>query len=303
MRKMKKFVSCLLAGIVITSLAACGNSDQDPGTAEEGNGDGNEQTSEEDSSWADVESAGVLRIGCEGNWKPFIYNDEDDKLVGSEVEIANEMAARMGLETEWDVASEWTGVVAGLDADRYDCIFEAIPPASYEGEAYDNKYLCSIPYGEKTQVLVVNEDSDIESWEDLDGKVCGNSLSSSSGKIAESYGATLTEMSLTDSMQLLSEARGIDATVNALISINDYLAQKPDTKVKIAAYYEPDDPRATYMTVLFRAEDQTLREKANEALQSMLDDGTIYEIMVKYFTEDVADVMSVFVEHPEYKGQ
>lgn len=57
-----------------------------------------------------------------------------------------------------------------------------------------HSYECSDPYGEQLIAMVVKKgNTEISSFEDLEGKVSANSLSSSSGKIAKSYGAELVE--------------------------------------------------------------------------------------------------------------
>ena len=111
---MKRTIAVLLAVISAVSLAACGSKTQ-ANSAENGGADNSLQT---------VLDRGTLRAGAEGNWNPFIYNDlATGDLVGYEVEIVEEIAKRMGVKVEWSIANQWDGVIAGLQANRYDVVF------------------------------------------------------------------------------------------------------------------------------------------------------------------------------------
>ena len=77
--KVKKILAAVLALMMIASLAACGKKADD-----NNNGDNNT-----DNSLQRVLDAGKLTIGAEGNWIPYVYNDEGTgDLTGFEVEVA-----------------------------------------------------------------------------------------------------------------------------------------------------------------------------------------------------------------------
>lgn len=79
--KVKKILAAVLALMMIASLAACGKKADD-----NNNGDNNT-----DNSLQRVLDAGKLSIGAEGNWIPYVYNDEGTgDLTGFEVEVANQ---------------------------------------------------------------------------------------------------------------------------------------------------------------------------------------------------------------------
>ena len=70
-----------------------------------------------------VLDAGKLTIGAEGNWIPYVYNDEGTgDLTGFEVEVAKEIAKRLGVTAEFNISDGWDPVMAGLDAARYDVV-------------------------------------------------------------------------------------------------------------------------------------------------------------------------------------
>lgn len=150
----------------------------------------------------------MLSVGAEGNWEPYVYNqDGTGELDGFEVQMAAEIAKRLGVkvdEADNIVGDSFDGVIAGLDAERYDVVICGVCPTPERKE----KYNMSDPYGEQLIALVVKGDNDtIKGFDDLKGKTSANSLSSSSGNIARSYGAELTEASLEQGMIIDQQGR------------------------------------------------------------------------------------------------
>ena len=82
--------------------------------------------------------------------------------------------------------------------------------------------------------------------------------------------------------------------MNSQIAINTYMAEKPDTPVKVAAKYEYPTPEEAYSYGMILKSKVTLTEKINEILQEMLDDGYCRDLAVKYFGQDVADNISLY---------
>jgi cystine transport system substrate-binding protein len=245
-----------------------------------------------DGSLQRVLKAGKLTIGAEGNWVPYVYNDikDNNKLKGFEVEVAEEIAKRLGVKAEFNISNKWDGVIAGLDAKRYDTVICGVTP-NLDRQA---KYNLSVAYAESPVCLVVAKDNkDINSFEDLKGKLAGNSLSSSSGNIARSYGAKLSDVSLTQAMDLLVTGR-IDAHVNNLTSISEFLEQKPNTAVRIAAIYKPSASWEIEEAAMFRKEDLSLANAVNDIIKVMNSDGTNYKLAEKYFGKLVADGISIY---------
>ena len=289
---MKKHMKNLLLGLMVIamvfSVSGCG---KDETTTEPKSTTSETETTSSDGSLERVKEAGKLTVAAEGNWVPFVYNDaETNELVGFEVEIAKEIAKRLGVEAEFNISSKWDGVIAGLDAKRYDVVICGVNPTPERLE----KYNVSIPYSESQVVLVVAEDNDeIKGFEDIEGKLNGGALSSSCGDIARRYGAKITEASLVESMDLLKTGR-IDCHINTQISIAQYLKEKSDTPVKIVGTYEPEERYEIESTALLRKEDEELTDAISDAIKEMNEDGTCYKLAEKYFGKDVADNISLY---------
>lgn len=77
----------------------------------------------------------------------------------------------------------------------------------------------------------------------------------------------------------------VDATLNAEVSINDYMREQPDADIKIVAY-DPDVEQVG-MIMPYGASSDSLRDAINQALAELRADGTLTEISNKYFGMDI----------------
>ena len=229
---------------------------------------------------AAVQAAGALKIGTEGTYAPFTYHDTDGKLVGFDVEIGEAIAKKLGVKAEF-LEGKWDGLIAGLDANRYDAVINQVGIT----EARKQKYDFSEPYIASKAVLIVRADDDsIKGFADLKGKKSAQSLTSNFGKIAEGAGAELVGTDGFDqSIQLVLTGRA-DATINDSLSFLDFKKHKPDANVKIAAEQE----NADYSGVIIRKGEPELLEAINKALVDIKADGTYQAISDKYFGQDVS---------------
>lgn len=227
-----------------------------------------------------IKGAGVLKIGTEGTYAPFTYHDEAGKLVGFDVEIGEAVAAKLGVKPEF-LEGKWDGLIAGLDANRYDAVINQVGIT----EARKAKYAFSEPYIASKAVLVVRADDDsIKTFEDLKGKKSAQSLTSNFGKLAEASGAELVGTDGFDqSIQLVLTGRA-DATINDSLSFLDFKKHKPDANVKIAA----EQANADYSGIIVRQGDAELVAEINKALEAIKADGTYQKISDKYFGQDVS---------------
>jgi cystine transport system substrate-binding protein len=227
-----------------------------------------------------IKSAGVLKIGTEGTYAPFTYHDQSGKLVGFDVEIGEAVAAKLGVKPEF-LEGKWDGLIAGLDANRYDTVINEVGIT----DARKQKYDFSEPYIASKAVLIVRADDDsIKGFADLKGKKAAQSLTSNFGKLAEQSGAELVGTDGFDqSIQLVLTGRA-DTTINDSLSFLDFKKHKPDANVKIAAQEE----NADYSGVIFRKGDAELKAAIDKALADIKADGTYQKIADKYFGQDVS---------------
>ena len=227
-----------------------------------------------------IREAGVLVIATEGNWSPWTYHDEKDALTGFDIEIGTLLAEGLGVTPKFE-ETEWSAILAGVDAGRFDIACNGVGYTEERAE----KYSFSTPYVYTHKVLVVRDDNDtIHTVEDLNGRKSANSASSTYAALAEANGAVMTYVdSLPETITLLVQGR-VDATINAQVSIVNYMKEHPDARIKIAQMM-PADPVA--YPVLKGADTESLIEAVNDILEEARQDGRLAEISMKYFGLDL----------------
>ena len=309
----KKTVSIVIAAAALTLLAGCGSNtasgagesasaeteaaaeteteeatktdeETDPAFTEGGEAEstGTVDLSNADGLLKQVLDKGTLVAGMEGNWAPWSYHDLDtNEVIGYDADTARAIGEKLGVEVQI-VEAPWESLFAGLDDGRYDIVINGVEVTDERSEKYD----FSEPYAYIHTALVVRKDNEeIKSFDDLKGKKTVNSIGSTYMELAESYGASAAGVStLNDTIQNVIDGRA-DATLNADVSIYDYLNQQPDANIKIVATTED----ASHVAILIRKGDETASfEKAvNAAIEELKADGTLAELSEKYFGSDV----------------
>lgn len=229
-----------------------------------------------------IQERGTIIVGLEGDWAPWSYVDENDELTGYDVEVAKAIADKLGVEIQI-VPGEWDGLFAGMDAGRYDMVVNGVEVT----EERADKYNFSTPYAYIRTALIVKGDNDsIKTFEDLKGKKTANSIASTYMNLAESYGATCYGVSTLDETLTMVLQGRVDATLNAIVSFTDYMAQHPDSNLKVVATTE----EASNVAIPMRKGDETasLREAVNKAIDELREDGTLSELSTRFFGEDIS---------------
>ncbi|MFC6666073.1 transporter substrate-binding domain-containing protein [Deinococcus radiopugnans] len=116
---------------------------------------------------------GVLKIAVEGTYAPFTFKDDKGNLTGFDVDVARALAARLGLKPEF-VLTEWSGILAGLQAGKYDVIINqvGITAERQKSIGFSDAYVYSRP-----QIAVHStKGQDYKTLADLKGKRVGVGL-------------------------------------------------------------------------------------------------------------------------------
>lgn len=241
-----------------------------------------QETQGEGDLLAQIRERGEIVVAMEGTWAPWTYHDEEDNLVGYDVEVAERIAEKLDVEVEF-VEGEWDGLLAGLDSGRYDMMVNGVDITEERLEKYD----FTNPYAYNRTAVIVNGDyEEISSLEDLEGKTTANTISSTYAELAEQYGASVTGVDdLNQTFELLLSGR-IDATLNAEVTYYDYMKAHPDANLKIATLSD----EASQVAIPLRKGEETasLREAVNDALAELDESGELSELSEKYFGTDIS---------------
>jgi His/Glu/Gln/Arg/opine family amino acid ABC transporter permease subunit len=229
-----------------------------------------------------TESSGVLRVGTEGTYAPFSFQDPaTGQLAGYDVDVATAVGERLGKKIEF-VQTPWDSIFAALEANRFDIVANEVT-ISPERKA---KYDLSEPYSVAEGVVITraNDDS-IKTLNDLKGKTVGATITSNWAQIARDAGAKLEPVEgFTQAITLLNQGR-VDAVVNDSIAFHAYQAETNDQSVKIGATIDEKSEQA------FAARKNSgLLPELNKALDELKNDGTLARISDKYLKVNATGV-------------
>jgi polar amino acid transport system substrate-binding protein len=254
------------------------------GVVAAGCGDDDEEDTGGDGAAANVETIeeGVLTVGTDTPFPPFEIG-QPPNISGYDIDVMNAIAEELGLTAEYTDTGFGT-----IFRDTANGQFDVAAAASTITPARERTVDFTDPYYEAQQALLVTEDSDIASVDDLGGAIVG----AQDGTTGETYANEETDA---------SEVRGFPEGPNAVsalqtgqvdaVIIDQPVAVDAVEKqggVEIAEEIATDE---LYGFALAPESDE-LREAMNEALVTLKDDGTIADLYEEYFqTEPPASVL------------
>ena len=297
---MKKMAALIAAAILAGALSACAAQPAQPAAsaepaaeetkeeaaAEEAGAEETEEAAAEETEAAqepdlldEILERGYIVVGTEGTYSPNSYHDENDELVGFDVEVAALVAKHMGVEVQY-LETEWASIFAALDAGQIDTVINEVGYTDERAEKYD----FSQPYAfVQGGILVKSDNTDINSFEDLKGKVAANESTSTWGATALEYGAELDPVNaMAQSISEVLNGRA-DCTLNYITAFADYMKEHPEEKVKVAATTDPEP--SSYIPV--KKGNERLVEAINKALDEAYESGELKAVSEKYFGIDV----------------
>ncbi len=227
-----------------------------------------------------VKARGALRIALEGTYPPFNFKDpKTGQLTGYDVDVARLVTAKLGLKPEF-VTTEWTSILAGLGAGKYDVIISQVNVTPKRAQAFD----FSTPYTYSTPQLIVrrNERIDYKKLEDLKGKKVGVGQ----GSIFEQQAKAVPGIDVKsypaapENLQDLAFGR-VDAALNDSLMVA-YLLKSSQLPIRAGARVGALERTA----VVFQKNNPKLRAAVDKALEEARADGSLKAVSVKWFGLD-----------------
>lgn len=236
-----------------------------------------------DNSLSDVLDKGYFIVGLDDSFPPMGFRDENGELTGFDIELAQALAAEMGLEAQLQPI-DWKAKELELDGGNIDVIWNGYTITPERLEAV----LMSDPYMKNEQVVVVPADSDIKTLADLAGKkVAVQDGSSAQDAIAgdeELAGSIGEQVDFKDNVTALMDVASGQTDALAVDSVvaDYYIAQRPGEFVILSETLAPEE-----YGIGFRKADQALHDAFAAALKQMREDGKAAELSTKWFGRDV----------------
>lgn len=224
---------------------------------------------------------GVLKIGMEGTYAPFTYKDASGNLTGFDVDIAKAVAAKLGLKAEF-VLTEWSGILAGLQANKYDVIVNQVGITAERQKTIG----FSKPYAYSSPQIIVKKTGSFapKTLADLKGKRVGVGLGSNFEKSLRDAGGinVVTYPGAPEYLADLAAGR-LDAAYNDRLLVG-YLIKSQNLPVRGAGVI--GDPEA--VGIAMKKTNTSLKAAVDKALLQLKADGTYAKISRKWFGQDVS---------------
>ena len=225
---------------------------------------------------------GILKIAVEGTYPPFNFKDQKTgQLAGYDVDVARLVATRLGLKPAF-VTTEWSAILAGLAAGRYDVIVSQVGITPKRELAFD----FSIPYTYSSPQLIVrkNDSGRYASLADLKGKKLGVGQ----GSVFEQQAKAVPGIDVKsypaapENLQDLATGR-VDAALNDSLMVS-YLLKNSTLPIQAGARVGAVER----MGIAFQKGSPQFKAALDKVLADAGADGSLKAISVKWFGSDVS---------------
>ncbi len=225
-----------------------------------------------------------LVIGLDDNYPPVGFRDKDGNLIGSDIELAKEAAKRLGVEVEFKPI-DWSAKEAELNGKKIDAIWNGLTPTPER----EKSILFTRPYQVSGQVIVVLKGSDMKGAADLAGKTVGTQDGSTAidvlaknPELEKSFKELKKYPDIVSALMDLKVGR-LDAVLADEIAARYYIAQKNEGLEIL-----PDRFGVEVDAVGVQLDNKELKEKLDKVLTDMEKDGTMKQIFMKWYGEDIS---------------
>ncbi|MCR5724210.1 MAG: amino acid ABC transporter substrate-binding protein [Treponema sp.] len=231
-----------------------------------------------------LQERGEFVLGLDDSFPPLGFRDENNQIVGYDIDLAKEVAARLGVAFRAQPI-DWSAKEQELSTGKIDCIWNGLTITEERKAALS----FTKPYLENAQVVVVRADSGITALSHLAGKTLGlQSGSSAADALDEAPQVKKSLKSVVEFKENITalndlEIGGVDGVVMDSVVANYSIQQ---TGKPFAVLAEGLAPEA--YGVAFRKNEPLLAEKVQSVLEEMAADGTVAAISQKWFGSDIS---------------
>ena len=233
----------------------------------------------------DALADGVLSIGVDDTYLPMEFRNDQNELVGFDIDFANALAAELGVKTEFQTVS-WDGIFNGLNAKQYDVIVSSTSITPERQKAFS----MSDPYVANGIVIVSRKDATpVVTFDQLEGKTLGAQIETTADIAAEKLKAD---------QGVNVEIKKFDGMLDAFAALQGKQIDNVITDIGVAMYYVAQNPDLYVVSsdvltnepigVTARLTDTALTDTINTAVKKLQDNGKLTEISMKWFGKDMS---------------
>lgn len=227
-----------------------------------------------------VKDSGKLTIGLDDSYPPMEFRDSENKLVGFDIDLGEELAKKLGVKLDITV-TDFNGILLALKSGKFDVILSAMSMTEERKKEID----FIGPYVEGGQIIVTKKDNNsINTKKDLKDRIIGVQIGSTGEQAAtkiDGIKETKKYDKVTEAFHDLSIGR-IDAMV-VDGQVGGYYIKKAGDEYKILKDNLTKEP----MGMGLKKEDRELKESLTKALEELKKDGTLSKLSVKWFGYDI----------------
>jgi cystine transport system substrate-binding protein len=228
-----------------------------------------------------VKQRGTLRIGLEGTFPPFNSKAPSGELVGYDVDVAEAVAAKLGVKPEF-VTTEWSGIIAGLQANKFDVIVNQVGITDARKQVLD--FSPAYTYSAAQLIQRKDDTRQFKSLDDLKGKKLGVGLGTNYMDMAKSVPGidVKTYPGAPEYLRDLAAGR-LDAALNDRLMLA-YLMKNSQLPLRTGATVGAGNPSG----IPFRKGNPKFAKAIDDAMTQLEADGTFSKISDKWFGIDVS---------------
>ncbi|WP_296328556.1 amino acid ABC transporter substrate-binding protein [Treponema sp.] len=223
-------------------------------------------------------------LGLDDSFPPMGFRDDNNEIVGYDIDLAKEVANRLGLKFRAQPIS-WSAKEQELNTGKIDCIWNglSITPERLEALAFTKAYL------NNAQVVIVRSNSGINSLADLKGKILGVQAGSSAADAIDEkpdFKASLKSIvDFNDNIMALNdlEIGGLDGVAMDSV-VAEYSLKVTGKPFEILS----EGLAPEQYGIAFKKDNTELRDKVQKTLEEMAADGTVAKISEKWFGSDIS---------------
>lgn len=239
----------------------------------------------------DIKKRGEFVYGLEAQYRPFEFRDENNNIIGYDIDVANEIGKRLGVKAK-PVDTNWAAVIQSLYSGQFDVILGGMTAT---GERY-KRVNFSFPYMEASSGLLTRADSGITDASKLANKVVSAGAGTPSIKMlqlsADEHGVKFNgDIKTYDDDAVAYEAMRagrVDAYASSIVSLMEF-AKTTDEFTVIP--FKSKHWGQEFTVVAFRKEDTVLRAAFNGLIADMKADGTLASLQQKWFGQSFVDLL------------
>lgn len=281
---MKKALSLMTAAALVLSLAACGSTASSAASSEAASSDAassetasSEAASETETAELSTVEPGKLIMSTNAAFPPYEMTTDSGEFEGIDIETAQAIADKLGLELQID-DMDFDAALLAVQQGKSDMVMAGVTVTDERQNVMD----FTDSYATGIQSIIVKEDSDIASVDDLAGKKIGTQRGTTGYLYcSDDFGdenVVAYDNGLT-AVQMLNNGQ-VDCVVIDNAPAKEFIAANPGLKLLDTAYVEED-----YAIGVGKGNTE-LKDAINTALEELKADGTLQAIVDKYITAE-----------------